>query len=164
MLNSLIDLSEKWLVLLENVRGKRPVDINYAPTVLVDFDGVIHLYEKGWTGIDDIPSQPVPDAIEWLKQHLPVPKKLSLDQRTEPPFQVVIFSARCRERRGIVAMRKWFIKNGLDNAYFTEGLLRFTYEKIPSHLIMDDRCLQFPGKFPTDRRIMEYKPWFMDME
>ena len=46
------------------------------PIICVDFDGVIHSYTSGWKGIDVIPDDPVPGAIEWLEEYLPTPDAL----------------------------------------------------------------------------------------
>lgn len=32
-------------------------------TICVDFDGVIHSYDSGWTGATDIRDEPIPEAF-----------------------------------------------------------------------------------------------------
>lgn len=39
---------------------------SYVPTLVVDFDGVLHAYESPWTSPWTIPDAPVEGAIEWL--------------------------------------------------------------------------------------------------
>ncbi len=44
-------------------------------TLVLDFDGVIHSYDSGWKGADQIPDPPVPGALAflmkgWLWRHL----------------------------------------------------------------------------------------------
>ena len=45
--------------------------MDYKPTVVFDFDGVIHSYTSGWKGVAEIPDPPVPgigEAIAELRQ------------------------------------------------------------------------------------------------
>lgn len=45
--------------------------MDYKPTVVFDFDGVIHSYTSGWKGTAEIPDPPVPgigEAITKLRQ------------------------------------------------------------------------------------------------
>ena len=40
--------------------------MSYTPTVVFDFDGVIHSYTSGWKGVANIPDPPVPGIREAL--------------------------------------------------------------------------------------------------
>lgn len=109
--------------------------------LLIDFDGVIHKYSKKWNGgsIYDIP---VNNAFDILNDYL-------------DNFSVYIFSTRCNSKQFINEITFWFGANGFKRT--TE--LKYTYEKIPCHLIIDDRCFQFRGVFPTVEEINNFKPY-----
>lgn len=90
----------------------------WRPKVLVDFDGVIHRYSKGWadgTVYDD----PMPGALEALEQ-------MELDG-----YEVVIFSTRDAEQI-VDALARWGFP-----AY------RVTNIKEPAVAQIDDRAIRF---------------------
>lgn len=129
------------------------------PIICVDFDGVIHSYSSGWQGVDVISDDPVPGAIEWLQEHLPVPDALGghcVDHRG-PVVQ--IYSSRSKERSGVKAMKAWLVKHGLPREYISDGILEFPTQKPAAFLTIDDRAICFTGKFPSAQEIMSFKPW-----
>lgn len=90
----------------------------YKPTLLVDFDGVIHHYSKGWhdgTAYDG----PMPGALE------------ALMALTERGYEVVIFSTRDAQQ-----IRDWFLKHRFP-------IFRVTNVKEPALAIIDDRAIEF---------------------
>ena len=130
------------------------------PIICVDFDGVIHSYTSKWQGPSVIPDGPVPGAIKWLEDHLPVPEALGgcfVPKYTGPIVQ--IYSSRSKSWLGRRAMKKWLIKHGLDPAYIREGILKFPIKKPPAFLTIDDRAICFNGTFPTTAEMMSFKPW-----
>jgi hypothetical protein len=110
--------------------------------VMVDFDGV--LYSGPWEGASNLPAPPVPGAIEWLKE-------LLADQR----FTVSIFSARCTDPLGRVAVIMWLRRNGLTDT----DKLSYPVVKTGAHVYIDDRAMPFTGTFPTPDMIDEFTPW-----
>lgn len=97
------------------------------PTLLVDFDGVIHKYRYGWmdgTAYDE----PVEGAKE------------ALENLTNQGYRIVVFST--RDERQI---EQWLRANRFP-AY------PITNEKIPAVAIIDDRAIRFIswGKAVTD--------------
>jgi hypothetical protein len=88
------------------------------PTVLVDFDGVIHRYSAGWKDGSTYDS-PMPGAKEALKS------------LTDEGYEVVIFSTRDSDQ-----IVKW-----LEFWDFPE--YKITNEKIPAVAIIDDRAIRF---------------------
>lgn len=128
------------------------------PIICVDFDGVIHSYTSGWKGVDIIPDGPVPGAIEWLMQHLPVPEGLGHMSDYKGP-EVQIYSSRSKERAGVKAMKDWLVKHGLPWQYIGDDILKFPTQKPPAFLTIDDRAICFNGKFPTEAEMMAFKPW-----
>lgn len=87
-------------------------------TALIDFDGVIHQYSKGWhdgTAYDP----PMPDALEGL-------------QRIENyGYHIVIFSTRDAEQ-----IRQWLALYGFPD-------YEITNIKRPATFILDDRAIRF---------------------
>lgn len=96
----------------------------YKPKLLVDFDGVIHYYRKGWH--DGTPYDvPIPGA------------KHALAQLTAQGYEVVIFST--RDFQQIV---DWLILYGFPP-------YRVTNIKEPALAIIDDRAIHFKSWFET---------------
>lgn len=110
------------------------------PTVVLDFDGVIHSYTSGWQGIDLIPDPPVEGIREAIN---------ALRKR----YRLVVVSSRCRETKGLEATRDWLKENHID----VDGV---TYEKEPAIVYVDDRALTFDGDAGSlIKKIQHFKPW-----
>lgn len=109
------------------------------PTLLLDFDGTLHSYMKGYIegshGIDD----PLPGALEFVK-------------KAQEHFNVVIFSTRARTPQGYGSIERWLCNND-----FPE--LMITNIKIPASIIIDDRAIQFRGTYPQIDELINFKPW-----
>ena len=114
--------------------------------IAIDFDGVLHSFKSGWTKANDIPDPPTRGAIAWL-MHLMVSDGIS----------VVIFSARNEDAAGVIAMKQWLLKYGLPELYVFA--IDFPIKKPACHLLIDDRCFCFKGKFPTMSEIDDFVPW-----
>lgn len=121
------------------------------PSVLVDFDGVIHSYKSGWQGSHLIPDDPVPGAVEWLE---------TLSQH----FKVIIFSTRANDIQGeaaiVNAIERWCIGlwGGIPDWV---NFLTVTSEKKPAVVIIDDRAIRFNGDFNevSPEVIKSFTPW-----
>ena len=125
------------------------VGIMNKPTILVDFDGVLHSYTSGWKGIEQIPDEPVEGALEWLQELVDTDK-----------FTVCIYSSRSKDEVGRVAMTSWIQHwQGIKKLPLTEYWMPET--KPAAFLTLDDRCIQFqgPGTFPQPEEILAFKPW-----
>lgn len=91
---------------------------DYKPRLLIDFDGVIHAYSKGWadgTAYD----RPMPDA------------KNALARLTKQGYEVVIFSTRRMEQ-----IRDWLKRWDFPD-------YRITNIKEPAVAMIDDRAIRF---------------------
>ena len=112
-----------------------------APTIAIDFDGVIHSYTSGWTGIEDIPDPPVPGIRE------------AIDDIRRAGYQVVIYSTRCVRQTGQSAIIKWLDKYGI----VVDDIVK---EKPPAIVYIDDRAICFDGK-PDNllNKIQTFTPW-----
>lgn len=121
------------------------------PILCLDFDGVIHSYTSGWKGAAIIPDPPVPGALAFMLGAL-------------HHFDVVIFSSRSHQPGGLKAMRLWLREHAGQTWYETPagpGLedVRFTTEKPPALVTIDDRALTFTGEWPELTTLLAFKPW-----
>jgi hypothetical protein len=96
------------------------------PTICLDFDGVVHLYSKGWKGPAEIYDPPVPGAAE------------AISNLRDSGFNVVIFSTRASTEAGWIAMIDWFTKYQI----CIDDIVK---EKPPAMVYVDDRALRFEG-------------------
>lgn len=98
----------------------------YKPTVVFDFDGVIHSYTSGWKGEAVIPD-PVVDGISDVIANL-----------RSKGLRVVVVSTRCQTYAGISAIRDYLEKNGIK-------VDEITALKPPAVCYVDDRSICFNG-------------------
>lgn len=126
------------------IAGERTVGMaeGKKPRILVDFDGVVHSYDSGWKGVDQIPDPPVPGAFEFLSE--------ALDR-----LEVCIYSSRTNEPGGVVAMRAWFLRHGFERL----EELQFPTVKPPAIMTIDDRAFRFEGTFPSIEEILSFRTW-----
>ena len=125
-------------------RGKQPLDnaTTPRPTVVFDFDGVIHSYASGWKGETEIPDPPVPGIAEAIKE-------ISKD------YRVVVVSTRCTTQAGILATANYLAEHGIF------GVSDITAEKPPALVYIDDRAICFDGKAEKlCEKIKNFKPWY----
>jgi len=123
------------------------------PILCLDFDGVIHSYSSGWKGAEIIPDEPVPGAINFLREAV-------------KHFTVHIFSSRSHQLGGGEAMREWLgywimfeepdIIN-FDPPWFAS--IVWPTEKPPAFLTIDDRAITFTGEWPSIESLKAFKPW-----
>ena len=116
--------------------------------IAIDFDGVIHRYSKGWNGGDiyDPPVEGTRQALEQLKHE---------------GHTLYIFSTR---------NNKLFHKKGIDQKEAMETWMKqhaipydkiWTYGKPMADLFIDDRALQFRGKWKeTIEAVKHFHPWY----
>lgn len=129
---------------------------DFKPTICIDFDGVIHSYEKGWQdGV--IYGEVVPGFFEWV-------------ERVRDQFKLVVYSSRSKTDDGVTAMGLWlhtkrneWIRSG-GARHPTEPLtLEFAHEKPAAWLTIDDRAIRFSGDWEspeiTAEAMRAFKPW-----
>jgi hypothetical protein len=123
------------------------------PTLCLDFDGVIHSYEKGWQdGV--IYGKPTKGFFEWAD----VMRKY---------FTLAIFSSRSDSHKNIKPMQDWLKvhlwdwkqdhpESDLDSLDF-----HFAMRKPAAFITIDDRALTFTGNWDefTPERLTGFKPW-----
>lgn len=105
-------------------------------TIALDFDGVIHRYRNGYTGIrpDD---EPVGGALEFVEDVM------------RRGYRVVIFTTRAMHPEGHDAIKEWLAKYGFPSN------IQVTHEKIAASLYVDDRGIRFTGP-QTFRHILHW--------
>ena len=95
------------------------------PTIILDFDGVLHSYSSGWKGATTIPDPPTPGAKEAVA---------ALREK----YMVVVVSSRCHQPGGIEAIEFWLAFHGIK----VDGV---SNDK-PAHIVtVDDRAFRFEG-------------------
>lgn len=115
--------------------------MNY-PTIVFDFDGVIHSYKSGWKGVENIPDPPV----EGIRQ--------VIEDLLERGYRVVIVSSRCTSPEGIDAIRSWLKQYGFP-------WIEVMAEKPPALVYVDDRAICFDGKTEDlYDKITQFEPWY----
>jgi hypothetical protein len=128
----------------------------FRPTICIDFDGVIHSYDKGWQD-GTIYGDVVPGFFEWV-------------ERVRDRFNLVVYSSRSKDEAGIMAMGIWFhtqrnewIKAG-GQRHPTEPLeMQFAHEKPAAWLTIDDRAIRFEGDWNAPElaadALAAFRPW-----
>lgn len=125
------------------------------PILCVDFDGVIHSYTSGWSkegGAAVILDGPVPGAIAFLREAV-------------KHFTVAIHSSRSHQEGGISAMAQWLgywvseERLSDDEELAWASAIQWPREKPPAMVSIDDRAIQFTGKWPSIERLKAFQPW-----
>ena len=131
-------------------------DETFKPTICVDFDGVIHSYEKGWCG-GEIYGTVVPGFFEWV-------------ERVRDRVKIVIYSSRSKDSAGVTDMAFWlhqqrnaWIKAGGQRDPVNPLEIEFAHEKPAAWLTIDDRAIRFDGKWDapelSPEAILAFRPW-----
>jgi hypothetical protein len=130
----------------------------FKPTLCIDFDGVIHSYEKGWQdGV--IYGEVVRGFFEWV-------------ERARHQFELVIYSSRSKTDEGVMAMSLWlhekrneWIKAGGQRDPVEPLTFEFAHEKPAAWLTIDDRCVRFDGSWDNPlldpEAMLRFRPWMV---
>lgn len=116
----------------------------FAPTVVFDFDGVIHSYKSGWKGAGVIPDPVVPGIAEVICR------------LREDGYRVVVVSTRCSSIEGMEAVEVYLKENHI----VVDDVLA---EKPPAVCYVDDRAVCFRGNAgKLVSQIKNFKSWVED--
>lgn len=126
----------------------------YKPTICIDFDGVIHSYDRGWQD-GEIYGDVVPGFFEWARE-------------AGHKFRLVIYSSRSKDPELLEAMQVWLATQhriwavpGLAN--YGWPFIEFAHEKPAAFLTIDDRAIRFDGKWDAFElqpdKLISFKPW-----
>lgn len=131
-------------------------DPTFRPIIAVDFDGVIHSYERGWQD-GTIYGTVVPGFFEWI-------------ERVPEHFRIAIYSSRSKSDAGVAAMSLWLHKQR--NAWIKAGgardparplTIEFACEKPSAWVTIDDRAICFRGDWSdpalTPDALAAFRPW-----
>lgn len=128
------------------------------PIICVDFDGVIHSYERGWQD-GEVYGTVTPGFFKWAIAAI-------------EHFQLVIYSSRSKTPEGITAMREAIEKWSIDAIHAGEvsgdfdwgGFfphLEFSDVKPPAFLTIDDRAICFQGDWSKldPAELLQFRTW-----
>ena len=138
------------------------------PILLLDFDGVVHQYSRGWQGGDIY--DPVTEGFFYWAE------------LAKERFDLQIYSSRSKTIEGRQAIQGWlwdqastwclisgrYTSNDDTTGVMTDAdevLTWFTlaHEKPPTFLTIDDRCIQFRGRWDAawldPDSLVNFKPW-----
>jgi len=104
----------------------QPPPPGMKPTVVMDFDGVIHAYTTGWKGVTVIADGLTPGAVEAIAK-----------LRTR--YRVVVCSSRANSPEGRAAIEVWLEEHGIEVDAVASG------EKPAGVAYVDDRAIRFEG-------------------
>lgn len=130
------------------------------PILCIDFDGVIHSYEKGWQdGV--IYGTATPGFFAWAIEAAKL-------------FKLVVYSSRSKHPKGAMAMGEAISKWSIDAVRSGEvsgdydwaeifSNIEFASKKPPAFLTIDDRAICFDGSWAqlTPATLLQFKPWNM---
>lgn len=120
----------------------------FQPTLVLDFDGVLHSYSTPWIDAKTIPDPPVDGAVDFLEEAVGA-------------FAVNVLSSRSKEPGGIQAMQDWTRKHlreaGKPDSVFDAIL--WPEQKPAATVTLDDRAITFDGTFPTIAELLAFRPW-----
>jgi len=124
------------------------------PILVLDFDGVVHLYSSGWKGVTVIPDPPVDGLFEFLREAV-------------KHFTVAIYSTRSSYPTGLEAMRQWLGRWSVDPVHGLPhdvdlsflGEIEWPEAKPPALVTLDDRAITFTGDWPSMETLKSFKPW-----
>lgn len=154
--------------------------------VCLDFDGVIHSYTSGWQGPRTISDPPVPGAMEFIVRLQDAGYTVAVfSSRSRYWFgkaamrRYIRFALLCQLEADDDIWRATRFESALFGRALKLGAftiepwdvvvsdtiedimddIDFPSEKPPAHLTIDDRAMQFTGKWPSLQDVADFKPW-----
>lgn len=113
----------------------------FTPTVVFDFDGVIHSYTSPWEDSTIIPDPPVMGIME------------AISGIRAKGYRVVVVSTRCATSGGRMAVIQYLNQNGIE----VDVVMA---EKPPAIVYIDDRAICFDGDTKSLlSKIENFVPW-----
>jgi hypothetical protein len=127
---------------------------DFKPLIAIDFDGVVHSYEKGWQdGV--IYGTVVPGFFEWC-------------ERVGPHFKLAIYSSRSKNQDMLLSMANWMsdqfkVWQAAQTKDSPPPTFEFISQKPAAWVTIDDRSITFRGKWDAPELSVEglqsFRPW-----
>lgn len=119
--------------------------------ICLDVDGVVHGYQSGWKGPDQMPDDPVPGAMEAIRTYV-------------VRFRVALYSSRSGQPGGIAAMQHWlhmylYRSFGAEEGARVYDFVEWPTTKPPAVVTLDDRAIRFRGRWPEPEDLDAFRPW-----
>ena len=107
----------------------------YKKTICIDFDGVIHSYERGWQE-GELYGTVTEGFFEWANE-------------AQKKFNLVIYSSRSSNLEMIKKMKNWLLEQFLKQTGLEMEIPKwqFAEKKPPAWITIDDRCICFEGSW-----------------
>ena len=146
---------------------------NFTPTICIDFDGVIHSYDRGWQG-GVIYGEVTAGFWDWaIRTHAAGVDLVVYSSRSSEPDQRLLLQEWLIQQWVRSAPERWVARNvsgGEPEFKFnlladgtTAFRLAFASEKPAAWITIDDRAIQFTGDWAdpalSAEAIMAFKPW-----
>ena len=143
----------------------------FRPKICIDFDGVIHSYERGWqNGL--LYGTVVPGFFDWCEKVRKSVELVIYSSRSDNPVAMIHMATWLRIQAEIVAPN-WQctdmptiehpVQRFLDAPRAELLLFRFANKKPAAWLTIDDRAICFNGDWSapelTTDAILAFKPW-----
>jgi hypothetical protein len=120
------------------------VTLDARPILLLDFNGTVHRYSRGYQDKGAYYDPPTEGFGEWARE-------------AQKEFRIVIWPARAKTMGDIQRVHRWMKQHDLGNIDYTLT----TSTPIGVKLKIDDRALPFTGNwadFPMER-LRSFKTW-----
>lgn len=131
---------------MKNERGDR------LPILSLDFDGVIHDYQKGWQG-GRIYGNVTQGFFDWA-------------QAAAKKFTLVIHTSRAKDDLAIAEIEDWLVQQAENHGFVGHRIkdwFTIQADKPPALITIDDRCIRFDGDWGDPQfdpeTLRTFKPW-----
>ena len=96
----------------------------------LDFDGVLHSYESGWVGHEEVADGPVPGAVQ------------ACHDLADAGWALYVMTS----RSNLAPVQRWLIEQGFPP-------MKLTRVKPIAVAYIDDRAVRFEGDWPSVRKL-----------
>ena len=114
------------------------------PIVMLDLNGVVHAYTKGWQNTAPLYDPPTDGFVDWAKE-------------VQGEFRIVVWPTHMNTPRDVRRIKKWFKLHDLDKL----DLEIVSHPPRGLKCKIDDRAIAFTGNwadYPPER-LREFRTW-----